>query len=85
MTSERIDALSDEEEARVLLFSEDVRAACLAIQEEWTPRDRRDRAGLSCKVAEWSAPQFLVHHEEAGRWAGGRCRSVRIWRCVDGR
>lgn len=85
MAAEWNDVLSAEEVASVFRLSEETRVLCLQLQEGWSPSERRERAGLSCKVTGWMPLQFLVHHEEIGLWTGGRFKNVRVWRCVDGR
>jgi hypothetical protein len=64
---------------------EEIRLACSQIQQAWTDEDRKKRQGDIGQPAAPTVRQFLVHHQELGRWIGGRRRSVRVWRCVDGR
>lgn len=63
-----------------------IEAMCLEFQETWTRRERRLRqAGFDMKPVRWQPKQYLVHHAESGRWVGGTCHMVQVWRCVDGR
>lgn len=59
---------------------------CLTFQKSWTRRERRRRQhGIDMQPVRWEPKQFLVHHAESGRWVGGTCHMVQVWRCVDGR
>lgn len=65
---------------------DEIEAMCLLLQAKWTSSERlvRIAGGESCEPR-WTVPQYLVHHQQVGKWVGGRCKLVRVWRCVDGR
>lgn len=64
----------------------EIEAMCLKFQDAWTRRERRRRQhGIDMQPVRWEPKQFLVHHAESGRWVGGTCHMVQVWRCVDGR
>lgn len=63
----------------------EIEAMCLTFQAAWSSRERRRRkAGIDMQPVRWQPRQFLVHHAESGRWVGGTCHMVKVWRCVDG-
>jgi len=73
-------------ETRVEPTPIEIREMCFCFQQHWSTQERRQRqAGIEDQVISWTVPQFLVHHEECGRWIGGTARKTQVWRCVDGR
>lgn len=63
-----------------------IQAMCAMFQQTWSRKERRRRqSGIDMNPAQWSVKQYLVHHAESGRWVGGTCHMVQVWRCVDGR
>jgi len=64
----------------------EIEAMCLMFQESWGRLERRRRqAANDIESVRWEPKQYLVHHAESGRWIGGTCHMVEVWRCVDGR
>jgi hypothetical protein len=69
-----------------LPLEEQIRIECWKIQQSWTDEQRAARSGcIADEQQASSVKQFLVHHREPHRWAGGTAGSVDVWRCVDGR